>query len=96
MYDQSLLYLSTSRPDIMFSVCMCARFQSNPKESHLSEVKRIIRYMLGTINIGLRYPKNLTCNLIGYSDSDFASSKMIKKRTSGTCHFIGSALVFLA
>ena len=59
MYDQSLLYLSTSRPDIMFSVCMCARFQSNPKESHLSEVKRIIRYMLGTINIGLRYPKNL-------------------------------------
>ena len=49
----SLLYLSTSRPDIMFNVCMCARFQANPKESHLSVVKRIRRYLLGTINIGL-------------------------------------------
>ena len=89
----SLLYLSTSRPNIMFSVCMCARFQANPKESHLSAVKRIMRYLLGTINIGLWYPKNSTCNLIGYSDSDFSSSKTDRKSTSGTCHFIGSALV---
>jgi len=89
----SLLYLSASRPNIMFSVCMCARFQSNLKESHLSAVKRIIRYLLGTINIGLWYPKNSTCNLIGYSDSDFSSSKIDKKSTSGTCHFIGPALV---
>ena len=65
------LYLSASRPDIMFSVCMCARFQANPKESHLSAVKRIMRYLLGTINLGLWYPKNSTCNLIGYSDSNF-------------------------
>jgi len=48
-----LLYLSASRPDRMFSICMCARFQANPKESHLSAVKRIKRYLLGTINIGL-------------------------------------------
>ena len=89
----SLLYLSSSRPDIMFSVCMCARFQSNPKQSHLSAVKRIIRYLLGIINIGLWYPKNSTCNLIGYSDSDFAGSKTDRKSTSGTCHFIGSTLV---
>ena len=68
----SLLYLSASRPDIMFSVCMCARFQSNPKFSHLMEVKRIIRYILGTVNLGLWYPKNSLCNLVGYSDSDFA------------------------
>ena len=89
----SLLYLSISRPDIMFSVCMCARFQSNPKESYLSAVKRIIRYLLGTINIWLWYPKNSTCNLIGYSGFDFAGSKTDRKSTSGTCHFIGSALV---
>ena len=90
---RSLLYLSASRPDLMFSVCMCARFQANPKESHLSAIKRIVRYLLGTINIGLWYPKNFTCNLIGYSDFDFASCKTDRKSTSGTCHFIGSALV---
>jgi len=56
----SLLYLSASRPDIMFSLCMCASFQFNPKQSHLSAVKRIIRYLLGTINLGLWYPKNST------------------------------------
>ena len=89
----SLLYLSASRPDIMFSVCMCARFQSNPKQSHLSAVKRIIRYLVGTMNIGLWYPRNSTCTLIGYSDSDFAGSKIDRKSTSGTCQFIGSALV---
>ena len=77
----------------MFSVCMCARFQSNPKQSHLSVVKRIIRYLLGTINLGLWYPKNFTCNLIGYFDSDFAGSKTNRKSTSGTCQFIGFALV---
>jgi len=90
---RSLLYLSASRLGIMFSVCMCARFQANLKESHFSAVKRILRYLLGTINIGLWYPKNSTCNLIGHSDSDFADSKTDRKSTSGTCHFIGSALV---
>ena len=89
----SLLYLFASRHDIMFSVCMCARFQANPQESHLSVVNRIMRYLLGTINIGLWYPKNSTCNLIGYSDSDFAVCKNDRKSTSGTCHFISSALV---
>ena len=89
----SLLYLFTSRSDIIFSVCMCARFQSNPKQSHLSAVKRIIRYLVGIINLGLWYPKNSTCNLIGYFDSDFAGFKTDRKSTSGTCQFIGSALV---
>ena len=89
----SLLYLSASRPDIMFSVCMCARFQSSPKFSHLLAVKRIIRYLLGTVSLGLWYPKNSLCNLVGYSDSDFAGSKTDRKSTSGTCQFIGSALV---
>jgi len=72
---------------------MCARFQSNLKQSHLSAVKRIIRYLVGTINLGLWYSKNSTCNLIGYSDSDFAGSKIDRKSTSRTCQFIGSTLV---
>ena len=76
---ESLLYLSASRPDIMFSVYMCARFQANPREYHLSAVKRIMRYLLGTINLGLWYPKNFSYNLIGYFDSDFAECKTDRK-----------------
>jgi transposase InsO family protein len=89
----SLLYLTASRPDIMFSVCMCARFQANPKESHLSAVKRIMRYLIGTQNMGLWYPKGTDCTLVGYSDSDFAGCKMDRKSTSGTCHLLGNSLV---
>jgi len=77
----------------MFSVCMCARYQANPKESHLSVVKRIMIYLLGTINLGLWYPKNSSYNLVGYFDSDFAGCKTDRKSICGTCHFIGSALV---
>jgi len=90
---RSLLYLLTSRPDIIFSVCMCARYQSNPKESHLSVVKRIMRYLLSTINLGLWYPKNSSYNLVRYSESDFARCKTDRKSTNETFHFIGSALV---
>src|ERR1043165_2062136 len=71
----SLLYLTASRPDIMFSVCLCARFQANPKESHLMAVKRIMKYLKGTTNVGLWYPKGSICNLIGYSDADYAGCK---------------------
>ncbi|RCU36721.1 hypothetical protein DVA76_18065, partial [Acinetobacter baumannii] len=72
----SLLYLTVSRPDILFSVCLCARFQSDPKESHLIAVKRIFRYLSGTQNLGLWYPKTSEFNFIGYSDSDFAGCKI--------------------
>ena len=89
----SLLYLSASRPDIMFSVCLCARFQSDPKESHLIAVKRIFRYLKGTVNLGLWYPKNNLFNLVGYSDADYAGSQTDRKSTSGTCHFLGNGLV---
>jgi hypothetical protein len=58
----SLLYLTTSRPDIMFSVCMCARFQACPKELHLSAIKRILRYLKYTTSIGLCIPKELDSN----------------------------------
>ncbi|XP_050878824.1 secreted RxLR effector protein 161-like [Lathyrus oleraceus] len=89
----SLLYLTTSYPDIMFNVCLCARFQANPKESHLTAVKRIMKYLKGTTNVILWYPKGSICDLIGYSNVDYAGSKIDRKRTSGTCHILGNALV---
>ena len=83
----SLLYLTVSRPDIMYSVCLCARFQACPKESHLNAVKRIFRYLKDTIDIALWYPKCDNFELICYSDADFGGCKIDRKSTSGTCHF---------
>jgi hypothetical protein len=88
----SLLYLCASRSDIMLSVCMCARFQANPKECHLMAVKRILRYLVHTPNFGLWYPKGSTFDLLGYSDSDYAGCKVDRKSTSGTCQFLGRSL----
>ncbi|KAJ9547801.1 hypothetical protein OSB04_020344 [Centaurea solstitialis] len=70
----SLLYLTASRPDIMYSTCLCARYQAEPKESHLTAVKRIFRYLKGTPNLGLWYSKDSGFHLTAYSDSDFAGS----------------------
>jgi hypothetical protein len=89
----SLLYLTASRPDIMFSVCLCAQFQSCPKKSHLIVVKRIFRYLLETIDLGLWYNKSNSFDLISYTDADFAGCKIDRKSTSGTCHFLGHSLV---
>ena len=75
----SLLYLTASRPDIMFSVCMCARFQANPKEAHLVVVKRILGYLKHTPSIGLWYPKGARFQLVGYSDLDYAGCKIDRK-----------------
>src|SRR5690348_10773371 len=89
----SLLYLCASRPDIMLSVCMCARFQADPKEAHLTAVKRILRYLAYTPKFGLWYPRGSTFDLIGYSDADWAGCKINRKSTSGTCQFLGRSLV---
>jgi len=89
----SLLYLTTSRLDIMFSVCMCVRFQSHPKESHFKAGKRILKYLKGTINVGLWYPRGVPLSLTGYSDSDFAGCKLDRESTSGTCHLLGASLI---
>ena len=89
----SLLYLTASRPDIMFSVCICARFQSCPKESHLGLVKRIIRYVKGSLDLGLWYPNNTQFDLVGYCDVDFAGSLTDRKSTSVTCQLLGMSLV---
>ncbi|GKD07579.1 hypothetical protein Tco_1187264, partial [Tanacetum coccineum] len=66
----SLMYLISSRPDIQISTCLCARYQANPKESHLVVVKRIFMYLKGTLNLGLWYPKGSGFDLKAYSDSD--------------------------
>jgi len=89
----SLLYLTTSRPDIMFVVCLCARYQANPKESHFNAAKRILKYLKGATNVGLWYSSYSPIHLIGYSDSDFAGCKLDRKSTSGTCHLLGSSLI---
>jgi hypothetical protein len=89
----SLLYLCASRPDIMLSVCMCARFQVNPKEVHLRAVKRIMRYLVYTPKFGLWYPKGSTFDLIGYSNVEYAGCKIDRKRTSETCQFLWRSLV---
>ena len=88
----SLLYL-TARPDIMYSVCLCARFQSCPKKSHLSVVKRILKYLKGTMDIVLWYPKSHNFELIGFSNADFSGCRVERKNTSRTCHFLGQSLV---
>jgi hypothetical protein len=89
----SLLYLYASRPDIMLSVCMCARYQSDPKECHLVAVKRILRYLVSTLRFGMWYPKGSTFDLIGYSDSDYVGCKVDRKSTLGMCQFLGRSLV---
>ncbi|GKD28353.1 retrovirus-related pol polyprotein from transposon TNT 1-94 [Tanacetum coccineum] len=88
----SLLYLTTSRPDIMFSVCLCACFQEVPKTSHLEAVKRIFEYIKGTTHLGLWYLKGTGVETIVYSDSDHAGDYVDRKSTSGVCTFIGCCL----
>ncbi|XP_070008508.1 secreted RxLR effector protein 161-like [Nicotiana sylvestris] len=89
----SLLYLTTSRADIVFSVGLCARFQSNPKESHLKAAKRILRYLKGTQDLVLYYPPGDSFNLIGYVDAGYAGYLVDRKITSGMSHFLGSCLI---
>ncbi|KAI3685589.1 hypothetical protein L6452_34838 [Arctium lappa] len=89
----SLLYLTAGRPDIMFATCLCARFQDNPKESHLYVVNRIFRYLKGTKNLGLWYPENSGFDLMAYTNSDYGGCKLDRKSTSGSCQFFGGKLV---
>nr|GEW67508.1 uncharacterized mitochondrial protein AtMg00810-like [Tanacetum cinerariifolium] len=89
----SLMYLTSSRPDIMFAVCACAHFQVTPKVSHLYAVKRIFRYLKGKPNLGLWYPKDSPFNLVAYSNSDYAGASLDRKSTTGGCQFLGSRLI---
>ncbi|GJU36505.1 uncharacterized mitochondrial protein-like protein [Tanacetum coccineum] len=79
----SLMYLTASRPDIMFAVCACARFQVSPKTSHLLAVKRIFRYLKGKPSLGLWYSKDSPLELVAYTDSDYAGATLDRKSTTG-------------
>ncbi|KAJ9548783.1 hypothetical protein OSB04_021326 [Centaurea solstitialis] len=89
----SLMYLTASRPDIMFAVCVCARFQVRPKESHLHAVKRIFKYLKGQPRLGLWYPNDSSFDLVAYTDSDYGGANLDRKSTSGGCQFLGGRLV---
>ncbi|GJR18034.1 retrovirus-related pol polyprotein from transposon TNT 1-94 [Tanacetum coccineum] len=85
----SLMYLTASRPDIQFSTCLCAKYQANPKESHLVAVKNNFRYLKGTLNLGLWYPKGSGFDLKAYSDSDYVGCNLDRKSISGGCQILG-------
>ncbi|KAJ9552015.1 hypothetical protein OSB04_016060 [Centaurea solstitialis] len=89
----SLMYLTPSRPDIMFAVCVCARFQVRPKDSHLQAVKRIFRYLKGQPRLGLWYPYESPFELLAYTDSDYGGASLDRKSTSGGCQFLAARLV---
>ncbi|GKA37441.1 putative ribonuclease H-like domain-containing protein, partial [Tanacetum coccineum] len=86
----SLMYLTASRPDIMFVVCTCARFQVTPKASHLNAVKRIFRYLKHQPKLGLWYPKDSLFDLEAYSDSDYGGASLDRKSTTGGCQFLAA------
>ncbi|GJT72436.1 putative ribonuclease H-like domain-containing protein [Tanacetum coccineum] len=89
----SLMYLTSSRPDIMFVVCACARFQVTPKVSHLHAMKRIFRYLKGQPKLGLWYPKDSPFDLEAYTDSDYDGASLDRKSTAGGCQFLRSILI---
>ncbi|GJX65829.1 putative ribonuclease H-like domain-containing protein [Tanacetum coccineum] len=89
----SLMYLTTSRPDIMYAACACSRFQVTPKTSHLHVVNRIFRYLKGKPKLGLWYPKVSSFDLEAYSDSDYAGANLDRKSTTGGCQFLGRRLI---
>nr|GEW04103.1 hypothetical protein [Tanacetum cinerariifolium] len=88
----SLVYLTASRPDIMFSICLCARFQESSKTIHLEAIKRIFRYIRGTSHLGLWYPKGTKIETIVNADYDYAGDYVYRKSTSGVCTFMGCCL----
>ncbi|GJY85541.1 hypothetical protein Tco_0499567 [Tanacetum coccineum] len=90
---RSLMYLIASRPDIMFAICACARFQVTPKTSHIHAVKRIFRYLKGQPKLGLWYPRDLPFDLEAFSDSDYARASLDRKFTTGGCQFLRRRLI---
>jgi hypothetical protein len=89
----SLLYLTATRADIQFSVCLCAHFQASPRTSHRQAVKQSFRYLRHTPDFGLWYSASSSLALHGFSDEDFARCQLDRKSTTGTCQFLGSYLV---
>ncbi|GJV51152.1 ribonuclease H-like domain-containing protein [Tanacetum coccineum] len=89
----SLMYLTASRPDIMFAICACARFQVTPKTSHLLAVKRIFRYLKSNPTLGLWYSRDSLFELVAYTDSDYAGATQDRKYITRGCQFLGNRLI---
>nr|GEX69563.1 hypothetical protein [Tanacetum cinerariifolium] len=89
----SLMYLTASRPDLVFAVCMCARYQASPTKKHLEALKRVFRYLRGTINWSLWYPKDTAMALTAYAYANHAGCQDTRRSTSGSAHFLGDKLI---
>ncbi|GJX35209.1 hypothetical protein Tco_0246766 [Tanacetum coccineum] len=89
----SLMYLTSSRPDLIYAVCLCARYQAKPTKKNLQVMKRIFRYLKGTINMGLWYLKDTDMSLTTYADADHAGCQDTRRSTSGSAQFLGDKLV---
>nr|GEY11238.1 uncharacterized mitochondrial protein AtMg00810-like [Tanacetum cinerariifolium] len=89
----ALMYLTSSRPDIVHATCICARYQAHPTKKYLKEVKRIFHYLQGTVNMGLWYTKDSGFKLTGFSDAVYTGCKDTFKSTSGGAQFLGEKLV---
>ncbi|GJT56450.1 hypothetical protein Tco_0991504 [Tanacetum coccineum] len=89
----TLLYLTASRPNLQFAICMCARYQARPTEKHLHAVKRIFQYLIRTVNRGLWYPKDSLIALTTFTDADHAGCQDTRRSTSGSMQFLGDRLL---
>nr|GFB38795.1 hypothetical protein [Tanacetum cinerariifolium] len=89
----TFLYLTASRPDLQFAICMCARYQARPIEKHIHAVKRIFRYLRGTVNQGLWYPKDSSVALTAFTYADHAGCQDTRRSTSGSLQFLGDRLI---
>ncbi|GKB39000.1 retrovirus-related pol polyprotein from transposon TNT 1-94 [Tanacetum coccineum] len=89
----TLMYLTASRPNLTFVVCMCARYQAKPTDKHLHAIKRIFKYLRGTVNRGLWYPKDSSIDLTAYADADHVGCQDTRRSTSGSMQFLGDRLV---
>ncbi|GJR57029.1 hypothetical protein Tco_1499191 [Tanacetum coccineum] len=89
----TLLYLTASRPDLQFAICMCAWYQARPTKKHLHAVKRIFWYLRGTVNRGLWYPKDSSIALTTFADADDAGCQDTRRSTSGSMQFLRDRLV---
>nr|GEW15096.1 retrovirus-related Pol polyprotein from transposon TNT 1-94 [Tanacetum cinerariifolium] len=92
----TLLYLTASRPDLQFAICMCARYQARPIEKHIHAIKRIFRYLCGTVHQGLWYPKDYSVALTTFADADHAGCQDTRRSTSGSVQFLGERLISLS
>ncbi|GJT50329.1 retrovirus-related pol polyprotein from transposon TNT 1-94 [Tanacetum coccineum] len=89
----SLMYLTASRPNLVFVVCMYARYQASPTKKHLEALKRVFRYLKGTINWGIWYPKDTAMAQTAYADADHSGCQDTRRSTSGSAQFLGDKLV---